>query len=151
MTNGSDGLTAEDIVLALPTDTELLKLRAKVKRFKPPEVSADGHWKNSKVGVFITTKSSEGVLVSWNPVGGLKRAALWEDLCKESSLAAERLELGWMIANMLRIEAVRVLNAISGPNEAMAEADFYRREEKRWRKWALVGITPDGRSIKGSV
>lgn len=44
-----------------------------------------------------------------------------------------------MIANMLRIEAVRVLNAIAGPNEAMAEADFYRREEKRWRKWVFVG------------
>lgn len=151
MTEGSGWLSAEDIVLALPIDTELLKLRAKVKRFKPPEVSADGHWENSKVGVFTTAQSPEGVLVSWNPVGGLKRAALWKELCTESSLAAERLELGWIIANMLRIEAVRVLNAIAGPNEAMAEADFYRREEKRWRKWALVGIIPDGRSIKGSV
>ncbi len=63
MTNGSGWLTAEDIVLALPTDAELPKIKDKVKRFKPPEVSADEHWENSKVGVFTTAKSPEGILV----------------------------------------------------------------------------------------
>lgn len=56
MTNGSGWLTAEDIVLGQQTDADLPKIRAKVKRFKPPEVSADGHWENAKVGVFTTAK-----------------------------------------------------------------------------------------------
>ena len=142
MTNGSAYQTAEQINLALPTETELPKLRAKVKRFKSPELPAGGHWENSKVGIYKTEQSLDGVLVTWSMVGGVERTEFWERLCKDPMVATERLEVGWMIANMLGIEAVRALRSIPGPNEAMAEANFYWREEKRWRKWALVGSLP---------
>ena len=142
MTDASAYQTAEQIILALPTETELPKLRAKVKRFKPPELPAGGHWENSKVGSYKTEQSLDGVLVTWSMVGGVERTEFWERLCEDPTVATERLELGWMIANMLGIEAVRALRSIPGPNEAMEEANFYWREEKRWRKWALVGSPP---------
>jgi len=142
MTDGSDCQTAEQIILALPADAELTKLRAKVKRFKSPKLTADGQWENSKVGICKTEQSSEGVSVTWSIVGGVEKTELWKRLCTDPMLATQRLELGWMIANMLGIEAVRALRSIPGPNEAMEEANFYWREEKRWRKWALVGSRP---------
>lgn len=142
MTDASDCQTAEQIILALPGETELPKLRAKVKRFKSPELPAGGHWENSKVGIYKTEQSLDGVLVTWSIVGGVERTEVWKKLCKDPMLATERLELGWIIANMLGIEAVRALRSIPGPNEAMEEANFYWREEKRWRKWALVGSLP---------
>jgi hypothetical protein len=142
MTDGSAYQTAEQIILALPTEAELPKLRAKVKRFKSPELPVGGHWENSKVGIYKTEQSPDGVLVTWRIVGGVERTDLWERLCTHPMPATQRLELGWMIANMLGIEAVRALSSIPGPNEAMEEANFYWREENRWRKWALVGSLP---------
>jgi hypothetical protein len=70
-------------------------------------------------------------------------------LGEDPSLEAERLELGWMIANMARAEAVRMLQTIPGPHEAMAEANHFHREEERWRCWALWGANAPPKRARG--
>jgi hypothetical protein len=132
----------KDVVPPLPSAADLPDLRAKVKRRKLPVLQAEMHWSNTLLGAFSTADSPEGLVISWNTVGGPCRTALFDILGLDSSFEIERLELGWMIANMLRIEAVRILNSIPGPNEAMAEASRYYREEERWRCWGLLGSNP---------
>ena len=134
--------TAEDIVLPLPSAEELPKLCTKAKRSKPPKLPSGTHWGNSKVGSYTTFDSPDGIIVTWNTVDGPERSFSFEALELDPTYELYRLELGWMIANMLRVEAVRMLNTIPGPNEAMAEANRYYREEERWRCWALWGPNP---------
>ena len=131
--------TAEDIMLALPTADELITLRKKARRLKAPRLHDGAHWGNSKVGTYTVTQEGSDLQVTWKAVDGPERTASFESLGQDNELENQRLELGWMIANMLRIEAVRMLHAIPDPNEAMREADRYCREESRWRYWALNG------------
>ena len=131
--------TADDILLALPKADELITLRKKVRRLKAPRLDDGAHWGNSKVGTYTVTKEGNDLQVTWKVVDGPERTASFESLGQDNEFEDQRLELGWMIANMLRIEAVRMLHAIPDPNEAMREADRYGREENRWRYWALNG------------
>lgn len=141
-------MPAEGNVIPLPSAAQLPELRAKAKRLKPPQLSAGSSWSNSIVGSFSTSSSSDGVVVTWQTIDGPKRSALFATLGDNHSLEVERLELGWMIANMARLEALRMLEIIPGPNEAMAEANHFYREEERWRCWALLGSNPPPKSTK---
>ena len=129
--------TADDIILAIPTADELAKLRKKGRRYKSPELFAGAHWTNSKVGAFAVTKGGTGLIVTWKTVDNPERSKAFESLCHDPALEDHRLELGWMMANMARVEAARMLHAIPDPNEAMREADVFGREEARWRYWAV--------------
>lgn len=149
MVDQSLSRTAASAVLALPLAVELPQLRAKVKRAKTPNLPVGACWDNTIVGSFSTTSGPDGVTVEWQLAGGPKRSALFLALCEDPSLEAERLELGWMIANMARVEAKRMLQTIPSPNEAMAEANHFYREEERWRCWALWGSNAPPKSARG--
>ena len=133
--------TAEEIILPVPTTVEVSNLRNTTRRMKPPALNAGSHWSNTKVGAYSVYQGPEGLVVTWNALGLPERTAVFDRLSNDPELNDQRLELGWMIANMLRVETIRVLQSIPGPVEAMKEADFYRREEKRWRNWALNGVS----------
>ena len=119
-----------------------------MKRIKPPQLPAGVDWSNSIIGSFSTLAGPGGVVIEWQTVEGPKRSALFAALGDDPKLEADRLELGWMIANMARLEALRMLEIIPGPNEAMAEANHFYREEDRWRCWALLGSNPPTKPIK---
>jgi hypothetical protein len=139
MVRSKSRLTAGEIIQALPSAGQLPELRAITKRLKPPKLPDGAQWSNSKVGGYATKAGADGVVVAWRTVDGPERTAPFDALGCDPLYEAERLELGWMIANMLRIEAIRMLQCIPGPNEAMAEANRYYREEDRWRSWAIWG------------
>lgn len=139
MVRSKNRLTAGDFVQALPSAEQLPELRAMTKRLKPPKLPAGAQWSNSKVGGYSTKAGADGVIVTWRPVDGQERTAPFDALGCDPLYEAERLELGWMVANMLGVEAARMLQCIPGPNEAMSEANKYYREEDRWRAWALWG------------
>lgn len=138
----------EQVVLPPPTAQTLPELRATAKRAKPPSLPTGAHWSNSKIGSYRTKGSTEGIVVTWRTADGPERTEPFKDLSTNDSLETLRLELGWMIANMLRVEPVRMLREIPGPKEAMAEANFYHREEARWRYWALFGEKPSPKKPK---
>lgn len=142
MTNKTRAQPATGTILPLPTKAELPRLRATIKRMKPATIPAGAHWENTLVGSYSTTQSPDGVMIHWKAKDGSERSALIEALSLDPSCETMRLELGWMIANMLRLEAAHALLSIPGPKEAMAEANFYHREEARWRCWAVLGGNP---------
>lgn len=129
---------AADTVLALPNSLELPQLRAEVSRAKTPNLPAGACWDNAIAGSFSTTSGPDDVMVEWQMAGCPKHSALFAALGDDPKLEAQRLELGRMIANMARLEAFRMLEIIPGPNEAMAEANHFYREEDRWRCWAEI-------------
>ena len=149
MADQSLSRTTADAVLPLPPAEQLPQLRATVKRAKAPNLPAGACWDNTIVGSFSTTSGPDGVMVEWQMAGGWKRSASFRALSEDPSLEAERLELGWMIANMARVEAERMLQTIPGPHEAMAEANHFYREEERWRCWALWGSNAPSKRARG--
>lgn len=132
---GEPGCTA---VIALPTRSELPALRAKRdRRLKPPRLAA-GEWSsNTVLGSFEALETPEGLRVDWQVINGEKRSALFEELETRSELADWRLELGWLLANGWRVEGLRLLWSIPGPNEAQQESAPYFKQERRWRQWAV--------------
>jgi hypothetical protein len=62
----------------------------------------------------------------------------FSQLCTEPEFEERRLDVGWLIADLLDLEAVKMLHAIPGPNEAMKESEFYRKLAFSWRHWAQV-------------
>ena len=147
MSENASCQTDDDIILAIPKAYDLANLPKKGRRYKSPKLFAGANWANSKVGTFAVTKGDTGLIVTWKTVDNPERSEAFESLCHDPALEDHRLELGWMMANMARIEAVRVLHSIPDPNQAMREADVFGREEARWRYWALNGSKS---VIKGS-
>lgn len=141
MTKKSDcGQTAEQIILPLPSASELPELRKEFGRIKLPKLAPGSHWGNTKIGEYTVAGTKKAVTVTWKTIDGPERTENFEELCTKAELANLRLELGWMIANMLRVEAVRALQTIPGPKEAQEHWSFYKREEQRWRRWAVIAI-----------
>jgi hypothetical protein len=103
---------------------------------------AGSHWGNSLIGTYRSESRGDQVIITWNVIDGSQDSAAFEALTSDPALASKRLELGWMIANMLRVEAYGMLHSIPGPNEAMAESNHYSREESKWRRWALFAVGP---------
>jgi hypothetical protein len=66
------------------------------------------------------------------------QAFTFDDLSLNPDLEAQRLEVGWLIANLWMIEGRKVRDAIPGPNEAMRESSWYFEAEDRWRHWSQV-------------
>jgi hypothetical protein len=130
--------TVEEIILALPSASDLPKLREEFGNYQLPILNPGSHWGNSKIGQYSVTGTKKQITVTWTTVDGPQRTEKFQELISKKELDNLRLELGWMIANMLRVEAVRALQAIPDPNEAQKHWDFYKREEQRWRRWAVM-------------
>ena len=141
MTEKSEcGQTAEQIILPLPNASELSELRKEYGQIKLAIPTAGSRWGNTKIGEYTVAGTKKAVTVTWKTIDGPERTENFEELSIKAELSGSRLELGWMIANMLRVEAVRVLQAIPGPKEAQDHWNFYKKEEQRWRKWATMEI-----------
>ena len=49
----------------------------------------------------------------------------FDALSRDPDLEKQRLEVGWLIANVWMVEGRRIRDAIPGPNEAMRESARY--------------------------
>jgi hypothetical protein len=101
-------------------------------------VLPDTDYSNSKVGRFNTVADGDDVRINWQIAGGDAKSALFAELSSNQAYADLRLEYGWMMANCWRVEGLRTLWSIPGPNEAMQESNRFFKEEARWRAWALA-------------
>ena len=139
-------------VLPLPSAKEVAVLRKQKtdRRLKSPTLGADLNASNPVLGRFETKPEGAEVRVVWAMKGRPERTALFSALCNDEGLRSDRLELGWLIANGWRVEGLRLLRSIPGPNEAMQEAGPYFREEARWRAWALAAPRKQGRASKSA-
>ena len=61
---------------------------------------------------------------------------MYNSLNKDASQNQARKEVGKLISEIIRNEAVRILQSIPGPNEAMKESELYFKLADQWLEWA---------------
>lgn len=125
------------IILALPDIEELVILRKKYLKRKMPSLATNQHADNTKLGWFKTASSEAGLTIDWQTLNGQEHCEIFHELENQLNLAPLRLELGWLIANLWRVEGFRLLWSIPDPNIGMKESSRYFTEEARWRAWAV--------------
>ena len=129
----------------LPTIDELALLRRGLRKQKSPDprwMTTGGH---PEIGQFVFEHSGGITQVTWNIVGAPSKQAAFSELCTHPNRELDRLELGWMIANMAELDRIHGIDdakSIPDPNYCMREmsriSNYFSKIEKRWRHWAIV-------------
>lgn len=128
--------------MKLPTVDELKELRKGLRKQKLPKIF-DGMWGSEPgVGGVKFTISDDDYNVEWvsveNEVLSSVKNVSWKSLCGDPALELQRLEIGLIFAELLEMQAQRVMDAIGGPIESLRESEPYRTAAKKWRHWAIV-------------
>lgn len=127
--------------MKLPNQTELQALRKGLRKQMPPKINEGDNGCFPKIGKFkVLIKNSE-LHIEWqllNKSDSEIKIANWMDLCKNEDLEMERLELGYLIHKMYKIEAKKVRDSIGHPLTAIQYAAPYEEIADRWMHWAIV-------------
>jgi hypothetical protein len=67
----------------------------------------------------------------------LKKAS-WHALCTNPDFEHQRLEIGFIFAQLLEIHAQKVMDSIGHPVAAFKDAAHYRADSEQWEHWAIV-------------
>ena len=125
-----------------PTPAELPGLRKGLKKRALPK-AFDGLWASQPgIGGFVFEQDGDDLRAEW--VAGAsekeqpRKKEMFLELCHSPDKEQERLELGWLIADLFTHHAQEVLHSIPGPNEAMREASPFWKMADNWKHWALV-------------
>jgi hypothetical protein len=113
-------------------------MRRKARRRKVPQLQVDAHGRLPGVGEFKIIDVSGTVHLEWQMQDGAWKRFSFDELSRNPGLASERLEVGWLVANLWLLQGRRVRDSIPGPNEAMRESARFFDAEDRWRHWAQV-------------
>jgi hypothetical protein len=122
----------------LPTAEALTIMRKKARKRKVPKVDVGSHGHLHGVGQFKIIETDGAVSLEWQIADSETKRFTFEDLCQNPDFDAQRLEVGWLIANIWMIEERKVRDAIPDPNEAMRESSRYFEAEDTWRHWSQV-------------
>jgi hypothetical protein len=122
----------------LPREEALKVLRKKARKRKIPNIKVGSSGRLSGIGEFKIVGNGGVVCLEWQMAGGEPKRFAFDALSRDPDLAEQRLEVGWLIANVWMVEGRRIRDAIPGPNEAMRESARYFDAEERWRHWAQV-------------
>jgi hypothetical protein len=153
MRNGT-AKSREKLAMKLPTQEELQALRAGLRKRKVPRVF-DGMWCSEPgIGGVKLTAAGADFHVEWvRIVGGVEsppQRAQWSSLCSDPSLEMQRLEIGLMVAEVLKMQGQRIMDAIGHPIDAFNEVKPYREASEAWEHWGIVkaghmlGLTSGG-------
>lgn len=125
-----------------PSFTELVEIRKKLKKNKLPKIHAGMKASDPEIGKFEVIPRDNELEIRWDIIESGRRVSggvyKFSQLCHEPDFEKLRLDLGWLIADLLDKEAIKMLQFIPGPNEAMKESEFYRKLASTWRHWAQV-------------
>ena len=125
-----------------PSIDDLKEIRKKLKKNKIPKIHAGMKAFNPEIGGFEVIPRDDELEMRWDILKNGKRLSSgvykFSQLCTEPEFEKFRLDVGWLIADLLDDEAIKMLNSIPGPNEAMRESEFYRKLASTWRHWAQV-------------
>lgn len=130
---------------AMPSQDALTVMRKGLRKQKVPDVSRMTEGGHPKIGQFGFEHLPDEIIATWNLVDGPGKRATFADLCFAADRELDRLELGWMIANMAQLDMEHHLERardIPHPDYCMREmsriAGHFGKIEKRWRHWASV-------------
>ena len=125
-------------MINVPTIDQLSALRKGLRKRKAPVVRAGMRGSFESFGSFSVTKAADSFLMEWKIKGGTSKSSSFKDLCTDTGLELDRLELGWLIAAMFDLEAQRIMDSIGHPIEAFNAASEPRKAADDWRHWAKV-------------
>jgi hypothetical protein len=114
--------------------------RQKARKRKAPTLDLGAHGGLPGLGEFKILEVDGAHHLEWRMAGGPPKCFAFDLLGRDPSLSAERLEVGWLVANLWHVQGRRVRDAIPGPNEAMRESARFFDAEERWRHWAQVPV-----------
>jgi hypothetical protein len=125
-----------------PTNDQLSDLRQGLRKRKVPGVF-NGMWCSQPgIGGARFIADGDDFKVEWvtfeNGQKSTSKFAGFHQLCDDPSLEMQRLEVGYVIANIQSYQGQEIANSIGDPNEAAREAKPYWNLADSWRHWALV-------------
>jgi hypothetical protein len=121
-----------------PTAEELVEIRKKLKKNKLPNLFS-GMWASEPgIGGFRVSNKNSDFEIEWVLADLKSKNALFSDLCNNKDKEEVRLELGWLVADLMDHHAGKMYQIIPGPNEAMKEAEYFHKMASTWRHWAQV-------------
>lgn len=125
-------------IKACPDPSELPSLRKGLRKRKPPHIEGGMKAGIGSIGGFVIEQIEGGHRIEWQLCGQEKKSATFSELCSSHGKELERLEVGWLIANLVEQEALQIMDSIGGPKEAMSYTAPLWKIEIAWRHWALV-------------
>jgi hypothetical protein len=128
--------------LQFPTIEELETLRKGMRKKKQPRVF-DAMWCSEPgIGGMKATATDSDFLVEWVTFNdGVKselKQAMWSVLCLDPDFESKRLEVGYVVAAIMRMQGQKVAEAVGHPLEGMKEAKPYMQASDEWQHWGMV-------------
>jgi len=127
-----------DHLPAAPAAAELAGLRKSLRRRKPPAFDDGFYGSNARLGEFRIEGPAPALRLHWRLADGREGSALVTDLNLNPALEADRLAVGWLVANMFRLDGIHSCEGIGDPQESLRVMGWFAEREDRWRHWALV-------------
>ena len=127
-----------------PTADELSKLRSGLRKRKVPEIFSGWHGRHAEIGQFKIISVEGEIVVEWTINGQAPKKSSLGDLCSKPERELDRLDFGWMVANMTRLDKIHRTDAIDIPHPLLEVKEkgrvwnYFEKIEKRWRHWAIV-------------
>ena len=138
----------------VPTPQQLTEMRKGLRKQKVPSIHDGWSGGHPKIGRFSITREREQFVVEWVMDGSEPKSCTFEALCSNLEHELDRLEFGWMIANMAQLDKIHNTLDVDLPHplEQAREKErvwnYFEKIEKRWRHWAVV---PAGHMIVSAI
>jgi len=135
----------------LPTDLEIKLIRKGLRKKMVPDISLlPNEFGYEEVGQFSKELINGSIVFQWmtNSYESPKSRS-YQDLCMNEDSEKDRLELGWMIADFARIDAMSHLSQMRPISYADHHQNLFNRQyakqkrhfekiENEWRHWSIV-------------
>lgn len=121
-----------------PEGGDLPALRKGLRRRKLPLIKSGMGGRCGFLGSFLITQKADGFYCEWQKKGGREKSASFMDLCTKPELELDRLELGWLMAELYALDAEQMMSHVGHPLEAFRVASAPLKAEEDWRHWAIV-------------
>jgi hypothetical protein len=135
----------------IPSRDELTEHRTIVGKMKIPKFQANDNGGHAELGRFGVDLDGD-FYFEWNLAGKDENRYGFSDLCERPDLEMQRLELGWLIGNIYRLNKLHDLERLGVPGDeaSLKEharlSDWYDKREMMWYRWAVA--SPRNRSKK---
>ena len=129
----------------LPYSEELPSLRKGLRKQKLPEIYTGWHGRHDQIGEFNILEAELGFEIEWTLLNNDKKQFKFNELCIDPERELDRLEFGWMVANLAALDKIHESEAVNMGGNPVHEIqerarvwNFYEKIEKKWRHWAIV-------------
>jgi len=119
-----------------PRVEDLDALRKGLRKRKPPTLELE-HGEHKRLGKFRIMRTEGEILIEWS-IDRASRCVSLKDLNLKPEHEPDRLEIGWLIANMYKLDCIHNCDGIADLREIMKMTQWYGRHEDAYRHWALV-------------